>query len=92
MVTKSGTNELHGSAFEFFRNGALNARNFFAARHDLIKRNQYGGTLGGPVVKDRLFFFGSYQGTIQRNLSGASTAITPSITMKFESNHSYRSP
>jgi hypothetical protein len=49
VVTKSGTNEFHGGAFEFIRNGAFNARNFFAAKRDSLKRNQYGGTLGGPV-------------------------------------------
>jgi hypothetical protein len=63
IVTKSGTNELHGTAFEFLRNGSLNARNFFAPEHDQLKRNQFGGTLGGPIVKDKLFFFGTYQGT-----------------------------
>jgi hypothetical protein len=77
IVTKSGTNQFHGSAFEFLRNGSLNARNFFAARHDLIKRNQFGGTLGGPILKDKLFFFGSYQGTILRSISGTSTAVVP---------------
>ena len=82
VVTKSGTNELHGSGFEFFRNGALNARNFFAARHDLIKRSQFGGAAGGPIRKDRLFFFGSYQGTIQRSVSGASTAIMPTAAQR----------
>src|SRR6266849_3155288 len=82
MVTKSGSNQFHGSAFEFFRNGALNARNFFAARHDLIKRSQFGGTLGGPIKKDRLFFFGSYQGTIQRSVSGTSTALTPTAAQR----------
>ena len=68
--------------FEFFRNGALNARNFFAARHDLIKRNQFGGALGGPIVKNRLFFFGSYQGTILRSVSGASTAVVPTAAQR----------
>lgn len=82
VVTKSGTNLLHGSGFEFFRNGALNARNFFAARHDMIKRSQFGGTLGGPVVKDRLFFFGSYQGTIHRSVSGAATAVMPTAAQR----------
>src|ERR1700756_3257431 len=62
-VTKSGTNEFHGDVFEFFRNGALNARNYFATVPDQLKRNQFGGTLGGPILKDKLFFFGSYQGT-----------------------------
>jgi len=52
IVTKSGTNEFHGNAFEFLRNGALNARNFFAAKSDNIRRNQFGGTAGGPILKD----------------------------------------
>jgi hypothetical protein len=63
VVTKSGTNQVHGDAFEFVRNGALNARNFFAPTTDSLKRNQFGGTVGGPIKKDKLFFFGSYQGT-----------------------------
>jgi outer membrane receptor protein involved in Fe transport len=74
VVTKSGTNSLHGSAFEFLRNGDLNARNFFASSHDLLKRNQFGGALGGPIKKDRLFFFGTYQGTRLRNVALANTA------------------
>src|SRR5689334_19873160 len=63
-VTKSGTNEIHGDAFEFLRNGVFNARNFFASKRDSLKRNQYGGTIGAPIKKDKLFFFGGYQGTI----------------------------
>jgi hypothetical protein len=61
-VTKSGTNELHGSAFEFLRNDALDARNFFDRRKPEFRRNQFGFTLGGPVVRDRTFFFGSFEG------------------------------
>jgi hypothetical protein len=68
VVTKSGTNEFHGSAFDFFRNGNLNARNFFASDHDQLKRNQFGGSLGGPIVKNKLFFFGTYQGTQIRDV------------------------
>ena len=63
VVTKSGTNQFHGNAFEFIRNGDLNARNFFAPVQDTLKRNQFGGTIGGPVKKDKLFFFATYQGT-----------------------------
>ena len=63
VVTKSGTNEFHGSAFEFLRNGAFNARNFFAARRDNLKRSQFGATLGGPIVRNSAFFFFGYQGT-----------------------------
>jgi outer membrane receptor protein involved in Fe transport len=67
VVTKSGTNEFHGSAFEFVRNSVFNARNFFAPRRDTLKRNQFGAALGGPVIKDKLFFLGSYQGTLLRS-------------------------
>src|SRR6266550_1904881 len=65
-VTKSGTNELHGDLFEFVRNDLFNARNYFATSHSTLKRNQFGGTVGGPIVKNKLFFFGGYQGTTIR--------------------------
>ncbi|WP_031497116.1 TonB-dependent receptor [Bryobacter aggregatus] len=65
-VTRSGTNEFHGSAFEFIRNTQLDARYFFAAKRADFKRNQYGGTFGGPIVKNKLFFFFGYQGTKTR--------------------------
>src|SRR3954451_7668683 len=74
-VTKSGTNQFHGSAFEFLRNGALNARNFFAPTADALKRNQFGGSVGGPIKRNRLFFFGTYQGTQIRNISTGNTAF-----------------
>ena len=76
-VTKSGTNEFHGDAFEFVRNYLFNARNAFAPKRDSLKRNQYGGTLGGPVLKNRLFFFGGYQSTITRSDPGNITAFAP---------------
>ena len=66
VVTKSGTNELHGSAFEYLRNNATDANNFFATSSTPFRRNQFGGALGGPIRKNRLFFFGDYQGTIFR--------------------------
>jgi hypothetical protein len=71
LTTKSGTNELHGTAFEFLRNEALNARNLFAPataanpNKPVFRRNQYGFAVGGPVIKDRTFFFGDFQGTRQ---------------------------
>lgn len=70
VITKSGTNSFHGDAFEFVRNPAFNAQNFFAtpATPDRIKRNQYGGTIGGPIIHDKTFFFGGYQRTAFRNL------------------------
>ncbi|MGB8479784.1 MAG: TonB-dependent receptor plug domain-containing protein [Acidobacteriaceae bacterium] len=63
VVTKSGTDQIHGSAFEFLRNYALDARNYFATSPDPLKQNQFGGSVGGPILKNKLFYFGSYQGT-----------------------------
>jgi Carboxypeptidase regulatory-like domain len=70
VITKSGTNEFHGDAFEFVRNPAFNAQNFFSTptTRDQIKRNQFGGTIGGPVIHDKTFFFAGYQRTTFRNL------------------------
>src|SRR5260370_20149292 len=65
LVTKSGSNQLHGSLYEFFRNDALDARNFFNDSNfakSALHLNQFGGTLGGPIVKSRTFFFLNYQG------------------------------
>src|SRR5207247_8935849 len=61
LVIKSGSNELHGTAFEFHRNDNLDAKNFFAPARPEFKRTQFGGSLGGPVLGDKLFFFGSYE-------------------------------
>jgi len=70
VVTKSGTNQLHGDLFEFLRNGAFNAAPFFSTSGpDQLKRNQFGGSIGGPILKNKLFFFGNYQGTIEHNVS-----------------------
>ena len=60
---KSGTNELHGSLYEFLRNEKLDARNFFASERGVLKQNQFGFTLGGPIARNRTFLFGDYQGT-----------------------------
>ncbi|HEX6466266.1 MAG TPA: carboxypeptidase regulatory-like domain-containing protein [Terriglobales bacterium] len=80
IVTRSGSNSIHGDAFEFLRNAVFNARNTFANPtskdngRDQLKRNQFGGTIGGPIIHDRTFFFAGYQGTRYRNLG------TPTIT------------
>lgn len=76
-VTKSGTNRWHGDAFEFLRNGDVNAINYFAPRQDSLKRNQFGGTLGGKVIRDRLFFFAGVQKSYVRQDPSASTAYVP---------------
>src|SRR5258708_2247708 len=77
VVTKSGTNTFHGDAFEFVRNSVFNARNFFAAKVDPLKRNQYGGDIGGPIKKGKLFFFAGYQGTRIRSTQGGLSAYVP---------------
>jgi hypothetical protein len=81
LVTKSGTNEFHGDGFEFVRNGIFNGRNAFATRRDTIKRNQFGGTIGGPITKNKLFFFTGYQGTTLRQDPSDQTAFVPSAAM-----------
>lgn len=69
-VTKSGTQQFHGSAFEYVRNMDFDSRQFFSKVVSEFKRNQYGGSLGGPIVREKLFFFASYQGTKQRGSPG----------------------
>src|SRR5438128_21140 len=74
-VTKSGTNEFHGNAFEFVRNDLFNATEYFATvdpatgkkKHSTLKRNQFGGTVGGPIIHNKLFFFGGLQRTTERS-------------------------
>jgi len=96
VVTKSGTNELHGTAFEFFRNTALNATDFFRNRacadprnalaceggvKQVLNQNQFGGTMGGPIKKDKLFVFGAYQQTWQKN-GAAAQGFSPGIVLQ----------
>lgn len=76
-ITKSGTNQYHGNLFEFVRNGNFNARNFFAARQDTLRRNQFGGTIGGPLKKDKIFLFSGYQGTRERTAPPELLAFVP---------------
>src|SRR5215813_3729586 len=73
VVTKSGSDQFHGNAFEFLRNTSLDARNYFAPERAAFRQNQFGGTLGGPVKKDKVFFFGDYQGT--RTTQGIDTGL-----------------
>ena len=88
-VTKSGTNSFHGNMFEFLRDHRFNATNPFAAinpatgkrRDDGLLRNQFGGTLGGPIVQNKLFFFGAYQGTATRQTPAANIAFVPTAAM-----------
>ncbi|MGC9200191.1 MAG: TonB-dependent receptor domain-containing protein [Acidobacteriaceae bacterium] len=84
LITRSGTDQFHGSLFEFLRNDALNANLYFFNKEGVkrpeLRQNQFGGTLGGPIVHSKLFFFFSYQGTRQVNaVSGSSTLSLPAI-------------
>ena len=90
VVTKSGTNQFHGTAFEFLRDTIFNANDFFYNRNNpasattkqVLNQNQFGGVIGGPIKKDKLFIFGSYQGTRQKNglaSQGVTTALLPPI-------------
>jgi len=80
-VTKSGTNAFHGDLFEFIRNYNLNSRDYFASGPDFLKRNQFGGALGGRIIKDKLFFFLGYQGTTVRQTPSSSPANVPTPAM-----------
>ena len=94
VTTKDGTNSFHGDAWEFFRNSVLDANDFFnkvsqkslgeANKPETLNENMFGGTLGGPIIKDKLFFFGSYQGFRQRNAvgtNGFATGLSTGISL-----------
>src|SRR6266545_3463304 len=87
-VTKSGTNSFHGNGFEFLRDSRFNAPYYFAPagadgkkQKDGLNRNQFGGTFGGPILKDKLFFFGAYQRTRARQLANDNVAFVPTAAM-----------
>ncbi|HEV2246721.1 MAG TPA: TonB-dependent receptor [Terriglobia bacterium] len=82
LSTRSGTNEFHGEAFEFLRNDALDSRNYFATSTSPFKRNQFGGTLGGPIQKDKTFIFGSYQATRVVGAASPSFVTVPTLAQR----------
>jgi hypothetical protein len=81
IQTKTGTNAFHGGAFEFLRNNDLNAANFFSHAVDPLKRNQFGVYAGGPIIKDKLFFFANYQGTRSTTTASTNSTNTPTQAM-----------
>src|SRR5579862_1721095 len=91
VVSKSGSNEFHGDAFEFVRNGDFNSRDFFAKVGDNLKRNQFGGTVGGPIKKNKLFFFLGYQDTIIRSAPAATPAVVPTAAELLGNFQAYES-
>lgn len=81
-VTKSGTNSFHGDVYEFLRNDDLNARAFFDSSVAKLKQNQFGGTLGGPIVKNKLFFFFGYEGLRIRPAASGASVFAPTAAQK----------
>ena len=81
IATRSGTNQYHGSLFEYHRNDALDARNFFDTEKPPFERNQYGGSIGGPILADRLFFFGAFEG-LRENLGQTLVEPVPSLAAR----------
>jgi hypothetical protein len=81
VVTNSGTNQWHGTVFDFVRNNVINATNFFSTSKDTVKRNQFGGTLGGKIITDKLFFFGGYQGTREHKVGNSTAYCLPTAAM-----------
>jgi hypothetical protein len=77
VVTVSGTNAFHGDAFEFIRNSLIDATNFFSTSPDQLHQNQFGGTIGGPILRNRLFFFGGYQRLISHDVQASTQSYVP---------------
>jgi Carboxypeptidase regulatory-like domain len=82
VITKAGTNEFHGSVFEFLRNTDLDAKTYFNSTRGTLIRNQFGGSIGGPAIKNHLFFFGDYQGTRQTKGLSTGNLLVPSDAQK----------
>jgi len=75
VVTKSGANQFHGDGFEFLRNSDLDSRNFYSSTRGILRQNQFGGAVGGPIRRDKVFFFGDYQG--MRRTIGVDSGLVP---------------
>jgi hypothetical protein len=82
IITRSGSNDFHGSAFEFFRNTHLNANTWGAINKPPLHRNQFGGTLGGPLIRNKTFFFGSYSGLRQTTTTFLNSAVVPTAAQR----------
>ena len=91
-VTKSGSNVVRGDLFEFMRDKSLNAPDFTTGKDDGLKRNQFGGTIGGPIMPNRVFFFAGYQGTTTRQTPADTTAFVPTAAMRAGDFTAFASP
>lgn len=92
VVTKSGSNKIAGDAFDFWRNWRFNSKNFFAPTRDSLNRNQFGGTVGAPVVKNKVFFFGGYQGTDVKSNPATTISYAPTQAMRSGDFSAFTSP
>jgi len=96
VVYKSGTNEFHGSAYEFLRNSKMDANTFYNNMRGVplasFKRSQYGGTLGGPIRKDRTFFMSSYEGLRQRSFTSRTTTVPTPLQRTGDFSQTYAGP
>ena len=93
FTMKSGTNQFHGNAFLFLRNGKMDATGFFNTIQSSLRQNEFGGTLGGPVIRNKTFFFGSYQGFRKRGITGAlGLATIPPVAFRNGDFSSLRAP
>lgn len=94
IVTRGGTNQFHGLAYDYLRNDIFDARNFFSSDVPKLRQNQFGGTFGGPIIKNKTFFFGSYEGF--RRVQGAvASSVVPSVLQRqgnFGANATIRDP
>jgi hypothetical protein len=81
-VTRSGTNNLHGGVFGYARDRTFNSKNFFLPERDFLKRKQYGGYAGGPIMRNKLFFFAGWQGTTIQNVGGTLNQTIPTTAMR----------
>jgi hypothetical protein len=79
VVTRSGSNDWHGSAFEFIRNNVIDATNFFSVNKDTLHQNQFGGTFGGRIIRDKLFGFAGYQRLVAKQTQASTTAYVPTL-------------
>ncbi len=92
LITKSGTNAFKGNLFEFNRDYHFNARNAFATTRDSLKRNQFGGVIGGPVLKNKLFFFAGYQGKVEKTNPATTISYVPTPAMLAGDFSTFASP
>ncbi len=91
ITLKSGTNAIHGNVFEFYQNDMFNSKNWFATSVSPLRQNQFGGTIGGPILKNRLFYFGSYQGTRFSTTNNGLGAFVPNAAER-KGDFSYFTP